>query len=185
MLRNAIEYVIIVLVWLVTRQIIAVSDWNVSLLIALVLVLAWTKTAFFGGENIQQLWKASCQNTPYHRFMMLILINMSQIVLSFGLDYHCLHSINPNSYGSINPEFSQPELMFEFVYFSVLNFTFFGYGDITPQTIPAKLLTLTEIVLAFVTVIFLLSDFVSLKDSLRLPLELPREASQHDSAAGK
>mgnify|MGYP002778382240 CR=1 FL=1 len=52
-------------------------------------------------------------------------------------------------------------------YFSVLNFSFFGYGDITPQTIPAKLATLTEIVLAFLTVIFILSDFISLKDSLR------------------
>jgi hypothetical protein len=36
-----------------------------------------------------------------------------------------------------------------------------------PQTIPAKVANLTEIVLAFVTVIFLLSDFVSLKESLR------------------
>lgn len=44
---------------------------------------------------------------------------------------------------------------------------FFGYGDITPQSIPAKLLVLTEITLAFVTVIFLLSDFISLKESLR------------------
>jgi hypothetical protein len=51
---------------------------------------------------------------------------------------------------------------------------FFGYGDITPQSIPAKLLTLSEITLAFVTVIFLLSDFISLKDSLR-PGETPRD----------
>ena len=56
--------------------------------------------------------------------------------------------------------------MFEFFYYSALNFMFFGYGDITPQTVPAKLLTLTEITLAFVTVIFLLSDFISLKESI-------------------
>jgi hypothetical protein len=36
-----------------------------------------------------------------------------------------------------------------------------------PQTVPAKLVTLMEVVLAFFTVIFLLSDFISLKDSLR------------------
>ncbi len=48
---------------------------------------------------------------------------------------------------------------------------FFGYGDVTPQTVVAKALTLTEITLAFVTVIFLLSDFISLKESIRRPTE--------------
>jgi hypothetical protein len=98
--------------------------------------------------------------------MVLMLINMSQIITSFALDYHCLHSVSAESFSSIQPALTRPELMFEYLYFSVLNFTFFGYGDITPQTIPAKLLTMTEIVLAFVTVIFLLSDFISLRESL-------------------
>jgi hypothetical protein len=40
--------------------------------------------------------------------------------------------------------------------------------------VPAKLLTLTEITLAFVTVIFLLSDFISLKESIGAG---PRKAS--------
>jgi hypothetical protein len=44
---------------------------------------------------------------------------------------------------------------------------FFGFGDITPQIISTKALTLTEITLAFVTVIFVLSDFIGLKESLR------------------
>ena len=35
------------------------------------------------------------------------------------------------------------------------------------KTIPAKIVTLLEVILAFFTVIFLLSDFISLKDSLR------------------
>jgi hypothetical protein len=50
----------------------------------------------------------------------------------------------------------------------VLNFSFFGFGDVTPLTVPAKLVTMMEVLLAFFTVIFLLSDFVSLKDSLRV-----------------
>jgi hypothetical protein len=59
--------------------------------------------------------------------------------------------------------------VFEFSYYSTLNFTFFGYGDVTPQTVPAKFITMTEILLAFITVIFLLSDFISLKESLGKP----------------
>ena len=98
--------------------------------------------------------------------MVLMLVNMSQIITSFGLDYHCLHTVNAESFSGIQSALTQPELVFEYLYFSVLNFTFFGYGDITPQTVPAKLLTMTEILLAFVTVIFLLSDFISLRESL-------------------
>jgi hypothetical protein len=61
----------------------------------------------------------------------------------------------------------EPRILFDCFFYSLLNFTFFGFGDITPQLIPAKLVTLMEVTLAFFTVIFLLSDFISLKDSLR------------------
>jgi len=51
--------------------------------------------------------------------------------------------------------------------FSVLNFSFFGYGDIIPAHIPSKIVMLLEVITAFTTVIFLISDFVSMKDSMR------------------
>jgi hypothetical protein len=98
--------------------------------------------------------------------MRLMLVNMFQIILSFGLDYYCLLSVDPRSF-SVDEALTGPKLVFECVYFSTLNFTFFGYGDITPQTVAAKLLAMTEITLAFLTVIFLLSDFISLKESLQ------------------
>ena len=44
---------------------------------------------------------------------------------------------------------------------------FWRSGPVSPQSIPAKLVTLMEVTLAFFTVIFLLSDFISLKDALR------------------
>jgi hypothetical protein len=72
------------------------------------------------------------------------------------------------SFSSINAAWSRPELMFEFFFYSVLNFSFLGFGDVTPVTVVAKLDTIMEVLLAFFTVIFLLSDFVSLKDSLRV-----------------
>ena len=37
------------------------------------------------------------------------------------------------------------------------------------QRFPVKLVTMIELLLAFFTVFFLLSDFISLKDSLRPP----------------
>jgi len=135
----------------------------------LVAAVAAAKTSFFFIENLQQILQATAKDIPYHKFMALMLVNMGQIILSFGLDYWCLMTANPESVSTFNPAFTQPELMFECLYFSFLNFSFFGYGDSTPQTIPAKLVTMMELLLAFFTVIFLLSDFISLKDSLRPP----------------
>lgn len=165
-LRNLLEYVAIVAVWAALWLALCPAELPAWVKIAVVLAVAWAKCLFFGGENLQQLWKASCQNMPYHRFMLVMLVNMSQIILSFGLDYHLLQTIDPASFGGVAEGLSQGALIFELCWYSVLNFTFFGFGDITPQTVTAKLLTMSEIVLAFVTVIFVLSDFISLKESI-------------------
>jgi hypothetical protein len=170
--RNLIEFIAIIAVWGGFQHVLG-RDLPHAAALPVAILLSLAKTSFFGVENIRQLFEATRSNQPYHRFMLLMLINMTQIILSFGLDFHCLHSINSSSF-SVDLQDATPfETMFEFVYYSTLNFTFFGYGDVTPQTVPAKFVTMTEILLAFVTVIFLLSDFISLKESLGKPSEAP------------
>lgn len=166
--RNLIEFVAIIAVWIGFQQLLE-RDLLQAAALPLGIVVSLIKTSFFGVENIRQLFEATRSNQPYHRFMLLMLINMTQIILSFGLDFHCLHCINPGSFSIELSGATRFETLFEFVYYSTLNFTFFGYGDVTPQTVPAKFITMTEILLAFVTVIFLLSDFISLKESLGKP----------------
>lgn len=166
-LRNCLEFVVLIAVWWILRQALQQSHFTEWSATALILAAAWVKTIFFGCENIWQLHLATRHNQAYHRFMIIMLVNMTQIITSFAFDYHCLHTIAPRSFGEVPQGQSEGVVLFEFFYYSVLNFTFFGYGDVTPQTVAAKLLTSTEIVLAFVTVIFILSDFISLKESLR------------------
>jgi Ion channel len=168
LLRNLIEFAAILLIWAAMLYVIPMMP-GPAVATALVLLVALAKTTFFGLENLRQLYEASQRNTAYHRFMLIMLVNMSQIILSFALDDHCLFQINPAAFSMPEQELTPAGTVFEFVYYSTLNFTFFGYGDMTPQTIPAKFLTMTEILLAFITVIFLLSDFISLKESLRPP----------------
>ncbi|MBL9164460.1 MAG: hypothetical protein JNL18_17165 [Planctomycetaceae bacterium] len=167
MVRNAVEFAAIFGVWYALFDLLDSGQLPATTMTALILAAAWAKTLFFGVENIRQLWQATALNTPYYKFMLLMLVNMWQIMASFALDFHLLYRQAKSSFGGVNETLAGAELVFEFFYYSALNFMFFGYGDITPQSIPAKLLTLSEITLAFVTVIFLLSDFISLKDSLR------------------
>jgi hypothetical protein len=165
--RNLIEYSVIIAWWLACvaflRGTEATSGWW-----AIVVVLGcWVKTAFFGSENLNQLYQAAQANLSHHRFLILMGINMTQMVMSFAFDFHVLYLLNPKSFAGVASEIAPSEALFDCFYLSTLNFSFFGYSDILPQTVAAKMVNLTEIVLAFVTVIFILSDFVSLKESIR------------------
>jgi len=133
-----------------------------------VVVLALAKTAYFLVENLQHILLATSHEMPYHRFLGLMGVNMAQITLSFAVDFWLLESAEAGSFTGFDPTAMTPTgVFFDCLFYSVLNFSFFGFGEILPQTIPAKLVTLLEVVLAFFTVIFLLSDFISLKNSLR------------------
>jgi len=166
-LPNLLEYAVLLALAYLSRLLFSYA-WLTGLAFeGMVVLLAWGKTAWFVLENSRQVIQATAKNLPYHRFLSLMGVNMSQISLSFALDFYCLQRANPGSFASLDVALPRFELAFDCVYFSILNFSFFGYGDILPQTIPAKLVTLTEITLAFLTVIFILSDFISLKDSLR------------------
>jgi hypothetical protein len=165
--RNVVEYAAIVVWWLMLLG-LERSGWLSSTWqYVLVILGCWFKTGLFGAENLRQLFEAARSNLAHHRFLMLMGVNMTQMILSFAFDFHLLHSIYRGSFSGIAADVGQFEALFDFVYLSTLNFSFFGYSDILPQTVPAKLVNLTEIVLAFVTVIFLLSDFISLKESIR------------------
>jgi len=167
-IRNLLEFALIIAVWGFLQWWITDQDLS-SWAVPVILLISFAKTSFFGVENIRQLFAATRCNLAYHRFMLIMLVNMTQIILSFGLDYRCLYEVSPASFSTTLTQATLSECVFEFVYFSTLNFTFFGYGDVTPQTVPAKLITMSEVLLAFVTVMFLLSDFTSLKESLGKP----------------
>jgi len=135
----------------------------------LALVAAWAacKTAYYFSETLRHLLDATSSNLPYHRFLLVVGYNMAQITLSFAIDFFCLQRIDPSSLSGIDGPLQGFSLLFECFYFSVLNFSFFGYGDITPAHVPGKIVMLLEVVTAFSTVIFLLSDFVSIREEMR------------------
>jgi hypothetical protein len=178
--HNVFEYIAILAWWVGMLMLIASEPSTTFLLSCAVVIGCWTKAVLFGAENLKQLFEAARSNMQHHHFLILMGINMSQMILSFALDFHLLFCINPKSFLGMASDIGLAEVLFDFFYLSTLNFSFFGYSDILPQTIPAKIVNLTEIVLAFVTVIFLLSDFMNLKESLRT--SSLQDASERESA---
>lgn len=165
--RQVVETVVILVVAAVVHEIWRAGVVSPATICWLVAALALAKTAFFFVENLQHILLATSHEIPYHRFLALMGVNMAQITVSFALDCFLLEAAAQESFAGFPGGIDEPRMLFDCFFYSLLNFTFFGFGDITPQSIPAKLVTLMEVTLAFFTVIFLLSDFISLKDSLR------------------
>jgi hypothetical protein len=164
--RNLLEFLTIIFI---AEAIVIIQNQNWlsnNVLYSLIILVCWLKTAWFVYETSLDLRKATRENMPYHQFLMIVGINMVQVVLSFALDFYALLKVDIACFNGIDPKFSELELLFECFYFSALNFSYFGYGDITPANIPSKLVTLTGILLGFMTVIFILSDFITLKESI-------------------
>lgn len=166
-IRQWAEVVIIAIVAAAVHRLWSGGVASPSLICGIVVAVAIAKTAWFLVENLHHILLATSQEIPYHRFLALMGVNMAQITLSFALDFWVLESAEQGSFSGFDAASDASRVFFDCFFYSVLNFSFFGFGDIMPQTIAAKVVTLLEVVLAFFTVIFLLSDFISLKDSLR------------------
>jgi len=140
--------------------------FDFRLTIAITLFIAVVKCAYFIGVSYQKNLEVSLKNTAYYEFIIFMALNIFVIIVSFATDFFCLLQVDARSLEGIKPSISIAAKMFECFYFSVLNFSFFGYGDILPSTIPAKIVLMLEASMSFLTVILVLSDFISLKESI-------------------
>ena len=165
--REIAEFVTLFGVAYLFKIMFAQQVFSVQTLAILITIWSFLKSIYFIFENSTQLLIATSEDIAYHRFLFLMTYNIGQMTLSFAVDFFCLYEVDKNSFVGVMSEFNQFETAFEFFYFSILNFTFFGYGDLMPANTPAKILVLMEVIIAFLTIIFILSDFISMKDSLK------------------
>lgn len=115
----------------------------------------------------KKILESVCNHLAFHQFLLFILSNMLLAVVSFAADFWNSYYINPASFEGIDASFTTFEAIFECFYFSSLTFSYFGYGEILPKVISTKLLVMLEVGLSFLNMIFVLADFVSLRESLR------------------
>jgi len=132
----------------------------------LVVGISLSKVWFVVWQSLRKIFEVVGNDEPFYRFLVFMCLNVLTITFSFGVDFFCLHLVQPRSFTGLDPALTGLERAFEFYYFSVLGFTNFGYGEIFPRTIPAKIIIMVEDMLSFMTIILVLSDFVSLKESL-------------------
>jgi hypothetical protein len=83
--------------------------------------------------------------------LMSVMLFIVLHLISYATIFWGIRSMNPAS-------FSGMTCWFDALYFSIISFAAVGYGDILPLTVPARVMTLLEILSAmFILVIFLFS----------------------------
>lgn len=166
-IRETLETAVFVAAWALLLAIHQAGALSPTVLTWIATAWASSKFLYFLAENGTHIVRATSTNLPYHRFLIFMAYNIGQMALSFALDFHLLYALTPDSMNGVPEGMTGAELVFEFFFYSVLNFSFFGFGEVTPATVPLKIVTLQEVVLALLTAIFILGDFISLKESVR------------------
>ena len=160
------KYLIIISFGIAVFYIDNAEFFNYKITLSLICILSLIKSIYFVSISYRKIIEASVKEIAYHSFMAFMMLNIAMIIFSFAVDFSCLNQVNPKSFVGIEPHLIFWEMQFEFWYFSVLNFSFFGYGQIMPLTISAKIIIIFEVIISFLTIVFILSDFISLKESI-------------------
>lgn len=163
-----LKYVTIIALGLAILSIDSLENVNKTFTITTIVLIAIGKAAYFMIFSFRKIIEVSLKNTPYHRFLAFMATHVALVILSFGIDFFCLNEVDSSSFKGINHTLTIAERFFDFTYYSVLAFTNFGYDQISPLNISAKFLMSIELIISFATIIFILSDFISLKESLSI-----------------
>ena len=139
------------------------------------------KLGFFFYHNFKKLLEASKNDTPYYQFLLFLSLNIVLIIVSYGIDFYCLWRTDPKSFSGLGHHETGMENFAEFVFFSIFGFTNFGYGYIIAESILAKFMLTSELLLSYTYIIFILSDFMSLKESIANSSLLKSKKSEEDN----
>jgi hypothetical protein len=132
----------------------------------ILVLLAAGKSYYFIQHSFKKIEEASVKNLTYNKFLIVIMTNILLIVVSFAVDYSCLQEIDPKSFSGLSTDQSLDGVIFDLSYFSMLSFTSVAYGDIVPVSKAAKMLTLLQVGVAYITTIIIISNFVQIKESI-------------------
>ncbi len=138
-----------------------------TVILSFVFLFSITKILYLVIKCFRRIVTISHMDLPYHRFLLFIAVNVVLIVFSFSIDYLAVYHLDKTSFSGLEDTTNLVEEYFKLFYLSLLMFTNMGVANVVPVKIPAEILVMFEAIVSFVTLIFILSDYVTLRDSLR------------------
>jgi hypothetical protein len=155
-----------------------------AVVLTFVFLFSVTKVFYLVIRCFRRIVTISHMDLPYHRFLLFIAANVVLIVVSFSIDYLAVYHLDKTSFSGLEDTTNLVEEYFKLFYLSLLMFTNMGVANVVPIKIPAEILVMFEAIVSFVTLIFILSDYVTLRDSLRrLKNEKVKEEEEEETKA--
>lgn len=161
-----IKYFVIILLGVVIfyfDELEIVDPWLNTIFI---LVLSLGKTLFFVLQSLKKISEVINKYVAYFRFLLFMTMNVFIIIVSFGIDFFCLYWVDETHYSGLPVGMGPMRMFFECIYLSMLAFNNLGFYDIVPVSIACKVLVMVEIMIYYFSIILILSDFISLRDSI-------------------
>ena len=125
------------------------------------------KAGYFIYFVVTQIRESAHREFHFQDILTIVAPGILVIILSFAIDYYCLFRIRPDAFTGF---ISKPTIIAEFVssfYFSISVFTTAGFGDIYPKSTSAQVFVSTELLIAFLFTILIISNIAHIRESYR------------------
>lgn len=129
-------------------------------------LLTISKSAYFVFLTFQRIRRTLDADFFYHEFLSFIVYHVLLIILSFAVDFYCLHRIDDSAFFGIQQRPTILDEFITFIYFSVATFTTVGFGDILPRSTSAQVFVSAEVMLAFFFNILIIANIIHIRESL-------------------
>lgn len=160
------KYLLVIFLALIVFVVNASEHVSAQFNMYCVLVFAAFKSIMFMFQSLQKVIDVSKNDTPYYQFLIFLSLNITLIILSFAIDYYCLYKAQVACFSGVQHNQSSFYIFIDFAFLSIMAFTNFGYGNIIATSMLAKFMLTMELIISYAFIIFILSDFISLKESL-------------------
>ncbi len=126
---------------------------------SILIIFSSAKIYFLVSHTFKKLDNLLENNHSFKHMVFLLGAIITLLILSFSIDYLCVSQIYTNAfYGIENGDLLHYQF-FNLIYFSIVTFTTVGYGDIAPLNPIAKIITVFEMMSAFVVIMFVISKY--------------------------
>jgi len=161
------------------------SDISFGFAYGIIIICLLLKISYIVSQSFKSIVGIVRKGTAYHIYLIYIAANAILIITSFGSDYFALHIIQPEAFEGMAGVGNEFEVFFKMFYLSLLLFTNLGVADIVPATTQAEVLVMSEGIIAFVSLIFMLSDYTTLRESFgqKQALDEPNAAPGNDKSS--
>jgi len=129
----------------------------------IVVLFSVLKIYFLVLHTFKKLTVLMVNNHSFNHMLLLFGTIISIIIFSFTMDYLCISEIYANAFSGIQANEPISTRFINLLYFSIVTFTTVGYGDITPVATVAKLITVLEMISAFIMIVFVISKYFRTK----------------------